>query len=133
MHKLLKRISRFRKRHISSKAVAIWALNKKLPSEWGSIKDLSLDNDANTLTVQVTQKNDSTRETSIEIHNYQVNVVGDDALLSWEKIIVTGERKGWFLKKFKHHNNIAIPPAYVMLVEKLNKRKRLTTQQITAE
>jgi hypothetical protein len=127
MLQIIKKLRRFRARYISSKTVAIWALNKKLPAEWGSISDLQLERENNTLTIYFHKDR---AETNIEIQGYKLDNFQNDTCLSWEKIIVNGSRKYWYLKQFNQRNKIVIPPIYVALVEKLDRNRQLTASAI---
>ena len=127
MKNLFKKIRQFRQRYVSSKTIAIWALNKKLPQEWGRIIDLNLDRELSQLSLQVcASKREFLNKTQISIVGYQIDTQSNEAKLSWEKITVKGYNKNWFKKQLMQRKHIVIPAHYVALVEKLDKRKQLT-------
>jgi hypothetical protein len=127
MNNIFKKIRQFRQRYVSSKAIAIWALNKKLPQEWGRIIDLNLDRELNLLSIQMcASKKEPLNRTQISIEGYQIDTQNNEAKLSWKDIKVKGHNKNWFKKQLIQRKYIVIPAQYVALVEKLDKRKQLT-------
>jgi hypothetical protein len=127
MRNIFNRIRQLRQRYVSSKAIAIWALNKKLPEGWGHIIDLDLDRELSLLSIQIcTSKREPLNRTQLSIAGYQINTESSESRLTWTEIKVKGHNKSWFKKQLMQRKFIVIPAHYVALVEKLDKRQQLT-------
>jgi hypothetical protein len=103
--------------------LAIWALNKKMPDEWGQISDLQLERENSNIKIHL-NKDDA--EAIVAVQGYQIDMHQGETRLSWKKISVSGSQKSWYLKRIGVRKHIVIPPMYVALVEKLDKKRQLT-------
>ncbi len=116
---MFKKIRQFRERYISTKAVAIWVINKKLPTEWGMVSDIDLDRDSKDLTLTLIK---SQVQTVVSVTGYHVEMtLSGQAYFRWRRVAVEGTQKSTVLKKFKGRNFIEIPSQYVSLVGMFDK------------
>ncbi|MBV1883662.1 MAG: hypothetical protein KUG82_18630 [Pseudomonadales bacterium] len=115
MIKLIRKLKQFNKQIISSKTAILVLINRYVPTDMGSVIDLHLDRQNQTLCVEI-EKNEAITEVVIE--HYQVNYSAGRPILTWKQVKVKGSQSTAIRSRLAAYQCIPIPDNAIWLVDK---------------
>lgn len=114
------KLKQLRNRFLSSKALALFVLNRKVKfmigqdKDFGTLTDLQLDRQAKNLTLEVERDRESS---TITINNYGFETRKGTPYLIWKSVNFTGPDTPYFQDVFSRINGIELSKRYISVVE----------------
>jgi len=114
------RFMRLRTKYLSSKGIAIFAINKKLKNaftsgqDFGKLTDLQLDRQSKNMTLELERR---AQINTIALTGYSFENRKGTPYLIWKNINFTGPATNHYITIFKKIDGIALSPKYISIVE----------------